>query len=63
MYNRTFPSKGFVWWTGIETVGNWSGMTDINIERIVELEPDLIIMNMYSEKIYDQLKDIAPTLC
>lgn len=47
---------------GIETVGNWSGMTDINIERIVELEPDLIIMNMYSEKIYDQLKDIAPTI-
>ena len=37
-------------------------MTDINIERIVELEPDLIIMNMYSEKIYDQLKDIAPTI-
>lgn len=47
---------------GIETVGNWCGMTDINIERIVELEPDLIIMNMYSEKIYEQLKEIAPTV-
>jgi len=47
---------------GIETVGNWSGMTDINIERIVELKPDLIIMNMHSEKIYEQLKEIAPTI-
>ena len=47
---------------GIETVGNWSGMTDINIERIVELQPDLIIMNAYSEKIYDQLCEIAPTV-
>lgn len=47
---------------GIETVGNWCGMTDYNIERIVELKPDLIIMNMYSEKIYDQLKEIAPTV-
>lgn len=47
---------------GIETVGNWSGMTDINIERIVELKPDLIIMNIYSEKIYEQLSEIAPTI-
>ncbi|MDD3139294.1 MAG: ABC transporter substrate-binding protein [Lachnospiraceae bacterium] len=46
----------------IEIVGNWSGMTDINIEKIVELEPDLIIMNAHSEKIYDQLNKIAPTL-
>ena len=47
---------------GIETVRKWSGMTDINIERIVELQPDLIIMNAYSEKIYDQLCEIAPTV-
>lgn len=31
-------------------MGNYSGMTDINVERIAELEPDLILMNMYSEK-------------
>lgn len=47
---------------GIETVGNWSGMTEINLERIAELKPDLIIMNAYSEKIYGQLKEIAPTV-
>lgn len=37
-------------------------MTDINMERIAELKPDLIIMNAYSEKIYGQLKEIAPTV-
>ncbi|WP_314051628.1 ABC transporter substrate-binding protein [Dialister invisus] len=47
---------------GVEVVGNYSGMTDINVERIVELKPDLILMNMYSEKIYDQLNQIAPTI-
>ena len=31
---------------GVEIVGNYSGMTDINVERIAELEPDLILMNM-----------------
>lgn len=35
---------------GVEVVGNYSGMTDINVERIAELKPDLILMNMYAKK-------------
>lgn len=36
---------------------------DINLEAVMKLKPDLIIGNkMRHEKIYDQLKEIAPTV-
>jgi iron complex transport system substrate-binding protein len=46
----------------VETVGNYGGTTDLNLEKIAELKPDLIIMNIRHEKVYDQLKAIAPTV-
>ena len=46
----------------IETVGNYSGILDLNLEKIAELEPDLIIMNIYHDDVYEQLKGIAPTV-
>lgn len=49
----------------IETVGNYSGSTasgDLNLEKIAVLKPDLIIMNIRHEKVYEQLKGIAPTI-
>lgn len=47
----------------VETVGNYSGASgDLNLEKIAELEPDLIIMNIRHEKVYEQLKAISPTL-
>lgn len=47
----------------VETVGNYSGAVgDLNLEKIAELKPDLIIMNIRHEKVYEQLKAIAPTL-
>ena len=47
----------------IEVVGNYSGASgDLNLEKITELKPDLIIMNMRHEKVYEQLKAIAPTV-
>lgn len=47
----------------IETVGNYSGSAgDLNLEKIAELEPDLIIMNIRHEGVYEQLRDIAPTV-
>lgn len=47
----------------IETVGNYSGAVgDLNIEKIAELQPDLIIMNIRHDKVYEQLKAIAPTV-
>ena len=50
---------------GVETVGNYSGASatgDLNLEKIAELKPDLIIMNIRHEKVYEQLKAIAPTV-
>ncbi|MEH7237114.1 ABC transporter substrate-binding protein [Bacillus sp. JJ1562] len=45
---------------GVEVVGEES---NVNIEAIAALEPDLIIGNkMRQEKIYEQLKAIAPTV-
>lgn len=47
----------------VDTVGNYSGATasgDINLEKIVELNPDLTIMNIRHEKVYEQLKSISP---
>lgn len=49
----------------IEIVGNYSGATasgDLNLEKIAELKPDLIIMNIRHDKVYEQLKGIAPTV-
>lgn len=47
----------------VETVGNYSGASgDLNLEKIAELKPDLIIMNIRHEKVYEQLKAIAPTV-
>ena len=49
----------------IKTVGNYSGASstgDLNIEKIAELKPDLIIMNIRHDKVYEQLKKIAPTV-
>lgn len=46
----------------VEVVGNYSGTIDLNLEKIAELKPDLIIMNIRHEKVYDQLKAIAPTV-
>jgi iron complex transport system substrate-binding protein len=34
----------------------------MNVEAILEADPDLIIMSERQEKIYDQLKDIAPVV-
>ncbi|NJP41117.1 ABC transporter substrate-binding protein [Oscillospiraceae bacterium HV4-5-C5C] len=47
----------------VETVGNYSGSVgDLNLEKIAALQPDLIIMNIRHDKVYDQLKAIAPTV-
>ena len=47
----------------VEVVGNYSGSVgELNLEKIAELKPDLIIMNIRHEKVYDQLKEIAPTV-
>jgi iron complex transport system substrate-binding protein len=45
----------------VETVGNYAGIMDLNLEKIAEMKPDLIIMNIRHEKVYEQLKQIAPT--
>ena len=46
----------------VEIVGNYSGSVgDLDLEKIAELKPDLIIMNIRHDKVYDQLKKIAPT--
>ena len=49
----------------IEVVGNYSGASstgDLNLEKIAELKPDLIIMNIRHEKVYEHLAAIAPTV-
>jgi iron complex transport system substrate-binding protein len=46
----------------VEVVGNYAGIMDLNLEKIAALKPDLIIMNIRHEKVYEQLKQIAPTL-
>ncbi len=57
-YLQTYFSEN-----GVETVGNYSGgVGDLNLEKIAELKPDLIIMNIRHEKVYEQLKAIAPTV-
>ncbi len=49
----------------IEVVGNYSGASstgDLNLEKIAQLKPDLIIMNIRHDKVYEQLKNISPTV-
>ena len=47
----------------VETVGNYSGSAgDLDLEKIAELEPDLIIMNIRHDNVYDQMCEIAPTV-
>ncbi|MDR0597237.1 MAG: ABC transporter substrate-binding protein [Treponema sp.] len=46
----------------VEEVGNYAGIMDLNLEKIAEMKPDLIIMNIRHEKVYEQLKQIAPTV-
>ena len=49
----------------IDVVGNYSGSSstgDLNLEKIAELKPDLIIMNIRHDKVYEQLQTIAPTV-
>jgi iron complex transport system substrate-binding protein len=46
----------------VEIVGNYAGIMDLNLEKIAGLKPDLIIMNIRHEKVYEQLKQIAPTV-
>lgn len=47
----------------VETVGNYSGSAgDLDLEKIAELNPDLIIMNIRHDSVYDQLCEIAPTV-
>jgi iron complex transport system substrate-binding protein len=54
--------KGYFSGNSVEVVGNYSGIMDLNLEKIAELKPDLIIMNIRHEKVYEQLKQIAPTV-
>ena len=35
---------------------------DLDLEKIAELEPDLIIMNIRHDNVYDQMCEIAPTV-
>jgi iron complex transport system substrate-binding protein len=46
----------------VEVVGNYGGIMDLNLEKIAGLKPDLIIMNIRHEKVYEQLKQIAPAV-
>ncbi|MDR2051850.1 MAG: ABC transporter substrate-binding protein [Treponema sp.] len=55
--------QGYFTGNNVETVGNYSGAVgDLNLEKIAELKPDLIIMNIRHEKVYELLKAIAPTV-
>lgn len=46
---------------GVKIVGH-SMMDTMDMEAILEVNPDLIIMSQRQEKIYDQLKEIAPVV-
>ena len=46
---------------GAQILG-YSMQDTMDIEGILSLEPDLIIMSKVQEKMYDQLKEIAPTV-
>ncbi len=59
-YTR-FPSYLEDVLAGAEILG-YSYQDTMDIEGILALEPDLIIMSSTQEKMYDQLKEIAPTV-
>lgn len=40
----------------------YSMQDTMDVEAIIALEPDLIIISTYQEKMYEQLKDVAPTV-
>lgn len=44
------------------TILGYSMQDTMDVEAIFALEPDLIIISNYQEKMYDQLKDVAPTV-
>lgn len=44
------------------TILGYSMQDTINIEAVMNLKPDLIIISTVQEKMYDQLKEIAPTV-
>ena len=46
---------------GAEILG-YSMQDTMDIEGILELDPDLIIISSVQEKMYDQLQDVAPTI-
>ncbi|WP_341280833.1 ABC transporter substrate-binding protein [Paenibacillus sp. FSL H8-0537] len=46
---------------GVPTAGYY-GSGELNLEAIVQSEPDLIITNIRHEKVYEQLSKIAPTI-
>lgn len=46
---------------GAEILG-YSMQDTMDVEAIIALEPDLIIISTYQEKMYEQLKDVAPTV-
>jgi iron complex transport system substrate-binding protein len=54
--------KDYIAQNNVEVVGNYGGIMDLNLEKIAALKPDLIIMNIRHNKVYEQLKQIAPTV-
>ncbi len=56
-----FPSYLEKVLAGAKILG-YSMQDTMDVEAIFELEPDLIILSTYQEKLYDQLKDVAPTV-
>ena len=44
------------------TILGYSMQDTMDVEAVFALEPDLIIISTYQEKMYDQLKDVAPTV-
>lgn len=56
-----FPSYLEKTLKGAKILG-YSMQDTMDIEGILELEPDLIIISSVQEKMYDQLKEVAPTV-
>jgi iron complex transport system substrate-binding protein len=56
-----FPSYLEETLAGAEILG-YSMQDTMDIEAVMNVEPDLIIISTYQEKMYDQLKGIAPTV-
>lgn len=45
-----------------EQIENIGPAMEVNFEKILELEPDLIIAHQFSSQFYEQLSEIAPTI-